>query len=210
MTNCFFKLIFTPLAFVLITTIAYSQNKIDASGEYFYKSEHYFESLLLKSNGEFLYTRNQEFTSEKITGNWQLRNNMVVLDSRPQRDKLLVYEHYKNRIKGAIIYVYDKDQELIHYSLTAVNALNDTIRLKYQWRFSKIGFQIKSFYLKNSNGLTSPIYHVQGTHSNEFKVLFETTRVFENESWSLKEDKIIPKNAEGYPEKYFLIKKKAP
>ena len=82
----------------LILTIAvakgYGQIK-DYSGEYVFKSRYYAESIFLRPNGTFFYHDADEFTKSNISGNWQMRGDSIILDSRPQRDRLLVYESYK-------------------------------------------------------------------------------------------------------------------
>jgi hypothetical protein len=69
---------------------------------------------------------------------------------------------------------------------------------------SNIDTKLKAFYIIDSGGITSPIYNIEGSKTNEFKVLFETRRVFENEEWEIKEFQIIPKDSTGKIQNYFL------
>jgi len=198
----------TTIAALIFTAIVAECNGQvkDYSGEYVYKSTFYSESILLRPNGAFLYQNSNEFTKSKVTGNWQLRNDTIILDSHPQRDRLLVYESYQKKLKNKLVYVCNKLNEPINYKLVYITDLNDTVSLTSQWKFSKIAAKTKSFYIVDANGLTSPWYTIQGTYSNVFNVLFETHRVFESESWILHNDKIIPRDQSGKLQSYELIK----
>ena len=105
-----------------------------------------------------------------------------------------------------MVYVCNKLKEPLNYELVYITNVNDTVSLTSQWGFSKIAAKAKAFYLVDGSGLTSPLYTIQGTSSNVFNVLFETHRVFENESWILEGNKIIPRDKSGKLQSYELVK----
>ncbi len=178
----------------------------DCSGEYIYRSGFYFESIILKRNGQFSYTSGDEFTKANVTGNWQLRDGTIILDSYPQRDRIIVYESFQKKTKSPLVFVCNKQKEPISYSLYYTTASNDTIALRYQWLFSKLEHIAKAFYIVDAGGTTSPIYTIEGTRSNVFHVLFETHRVFENEAWNVDGNEIAPRGKSGKLQKYRLLK----
>ena len=97
--------------------------------------------------------------------------------------------------------------ENFHYNLfiTKLNDAKDSIM--GEWNTSVIrNKRIKSFHIRDSKGLQSPEYMITGAFSNFFSVQFESNRIFENESWLIKDDKIYPKGLDGRLQNYFLIK----
>jgi hypothetical protein len=193
------------IVLICLSTNCYSQNIKQNSGTYVYKSSFYYESLELKNDGEFIYKSESELAQEVVMGNWQTRGDEIVLDSRPQKDKILVFEN-RSKSKEEKIFVFDKKENPINYTLVAITYKNDTITLKNQFRCSAIKERLNSFRIIDSGGITSPLYKIMGTRTNEFKVLFETSRVFENEEWDLKGLQITPKNSFGKIQNYYLQK----
>lgn len=177
-------------------------------GTYSYETEHYLEKIELKDNNTFIYTLNSEFIKYNIFGNFNLRKDSLILDSYPQKDKMIVRESKQGNKNIITIKVTDKMGENIHYNLfiTDFNDTKDSII--GQWNSSLIKHKkIKSFYIRDSKGLQSPEYKIKGKFSNSFAVQFETRRIFENEAWLIKDDKIYPKGSNGKEQNYYLLKK---
>ena len=199
--------------FMQIWVAAIAQNK-NISGYYSFESEintsrPYYESLWLKEDGSFKHESSQPFFKVSVVGNWQVRNDSLVLDSYPQKDKLIVWENY---IKGknTTIIVRDKSNQLFNYYLFVVTNKNDTITFKGQWDKTILKDKIVAFYLIDSGGLYSPMYKITGGRTNYFEVFFEGGRVYENEYWEVKNEKIRPKGLNNKEQSYFLTKQKNP
>lgn len=75
-----------------------------------------------------------------------------------------------------------------------------------QWNKTIVTKPIQAFYIKDSKGLNSPVYFIKTQKSNIFKVIFETSRVFENEVWIFDQNGIIPVGLDGHFQKYALQK----
>ncbi|WP_261511321.1 hypothetical protein [Chryseobacterium paludis] len=191
------------LCFILMSICIFSQSK---SGVYSYKAPHYFESINLLKNGTFKYYKKTEFLKEEIFGNWQLRNDSIlVLDSYPQKSKLNVIEGLIKK-KRTIIHVKDFSDNPFHYYLYSISTQNDTIIYKDQFETTIIKEKPISFYLISSEGLHSPVYKIKGTRSNFFDVKFERQRIFENEQWKFLENSLIPLGLDGKNSNYKLVK----
>ncbi|ASK30486.1 hypothetical protein CEY12_10365 [Chryseobacterium sp. T16E-39] len=181
----------------------FSQNK---SGIYSYKTPYYFESINLLKDGTFKYYRKTEFLKDEIFGNWQLRNDSIlVLDSNPQRSKLMVKEHIKKG-KKITFTVRDSEEYLINYQLHIITNKKDTLAYRNQFEKSVIKEKPISFYIISTEGLHSPVYKIKGTNSNFFDVKFERQRVFENEQWRFVGNSIIPLGLDGKYSNYRLIR----
>lgn len=182
-------------------------NKENHLGKYLYKNDRYYESIELKEDNKFIYFSKQEFINYEIRGNYNSRGDSLVLDSSPQRDKIIVQESKKGSQKCNVIVVTDKMGVNIQYSLFLILDDNKEKKLANQWEKSKIKDQkIKGFYIIDAKGLKSPIYFKKGKFSNYFKVQFETNRVFDNETWYLNNNKIKPKGLNGEFQNYVLEK----
>jgi len=176
-------------------------------GKYSYHTNRYYESIDLKSGNKFTYNVKQEFFQFEINGNFIFRGDTIVLDSYPQRDKIIVNESNQSNLDNTTILVTNKMGDFIHYHLYLVLS-NDTImNLQNQWMKSRIeGKKIKGFYIIDSKGLRSPMYYIKGKLSNYFNVQFESKRTFENETWLIQNNKICPRGLDGELQEYFLEK----
>jgi hypothetical protein len=193
--------IFTSLVFSLLI------GKENHLGNYSYKNDRYYESIELKEGNKFTYFTKQEFINYEIRGNYTIQGDSLVLNSSPQRDKIIVQESKKGSQKCNVIVVTDKMGIDIHYNLFLILDDNIEIKLANQWEKSKIRDQkIKGFYIIDTKGLKSPIYFKKGKSSNYFKVQLETNRVFDNETWYLNNNKIKPKGLNGEFQNYVLEK----
>lgn len=176
-------------------------------GKYLYTANRFYESIELKENNKFIYYSKQEFISYEIKGNYSLNGDSLTLDSSPQKDRIIVKESNKGKQSIITILVTDKFDNAIHYDIHFILTDNSEVSLKEQWQKSKIkNKKIKAFYITDTKGLKSPIYYKQGKFSNFFKVLFEPSRIFENERWYIKNNKIKPKGLNGEFQNYFLAK----
>ena len=166
--------------------------------------------MTLEENGKFHFIEKTEWTKLVLDGNWQIRGNNLILDSSPQRDRLIVIESLTPKLSYKLVNVTNKGGENIHYYLYGITASNDTIALRDQYISSKIDKRINTFYLISTGGLKSPLYTIQGSKTNTFDVLFETTRVFENESWEINGHTITPNCPGGYKQNFKLTKSDNP
>jgi hypothetical protein len=197
-----FKIFFCLL---LLSISLYSQNFL-IKGNYSYKSLHYYESIDLFENGTFSYSQKTEFLKIEITGNWQIRNDsLLVLDSKPQRAKLIVWES-KKKGKETILHIRDMENNSINYSLFLISYKGDTLEFKDQFDETVTRERFASLYIVDSKGLHSPLYKIQGTNSNFFEVYFETHRIFENEYWIFKKQSIVPMGIDNRYSNYQLSK----
>ena len=168
-------------------------------------SSNYYEELCLNENGEFVYQVNREFLKLQVEGNWQIRDGKLILDSRPQKDKIIVQE-YKKRSNKKVVKVRSKENKLINYTLCLIASEKDTLSYKNQWDKTIVYDDFVSFYLIDAKGLHSPTYNIIGLSSNYFEVFFETNRVFENEAWEITFEGIIPKGLNCKPQMFVLKK----
>lgn len=184
-----------------------SINKENYIGHYSYKSRNYYESINLKENRQFVYNYKNEFIRYEIKGNYRISNDSLVLDSNPQRDKIIVKEDNKGSKKNSLIIVKDKEGNILTYHIYIILLNDKVICFRDQWDKTKIKNQtIKGFYIVDTKGLKSPTYFKKGEFSNNFEVQLETKRVFENETWLIEKDKIKPIGMDGEYQNYYLEK----
>lgn len=177
-------------------------------GKYTFHKDKYTESLELLDNNKFIYQSRGEFIKYEVNGSFYINNDSIFLNSSPQKDKIIVKEGKKGSASENTITVKDKYDNYIHYSLSIIVRDGSQIELSQQWKSSKLkNYDIKGFYITDAQGLKSPIYLKQGKFSNCFTVLFETTRVFDNESWFKNNEKIMPRGLNGKFQNYFLERK---
>lgn len=178
-------------------------------GKYSYSTDHFFyKSIELFSNGTFIYKFNCEFLRIKCIGNWQIHGHDLILDSYPQRDRIICHEYRKGRKAYTYFNVKSKDDRgSMFYYLYVIKNSGDTIELKDQIRTSKIRSKgIKGFFIINTSGIKSPTYLIQFKATNSFDILFETNRVFESENWVITETGILPRDNAGEYENFLLRK----
>lgn len=189
---------------LLLPLSVFSQGTFDS--KYVFKASHYYESIDLLKDGTFVYYNEMEFIRSEIKGNWQLRNDSIlVLDSRPQRNKLIVFES-RERSKKMTFHVRDMDNCPVYYYLYLITNGKDTIEFKEQFDKTATDGNFTSFYIVDTKGLHSPVYKIKGTRANFFNIMIEERRVFENEYWKYYGKYIIPLGIDGKYSKYKLIK----
>lgn len=189
------------LIFLLISILGLAQNNTKT---YSYKSRFFSESITLNSDGTFKYLQDEEFISRKISGNWQIRNDSIlVLDSNPQMLKLLVNFDIKKGSKK-VIKVTDFDNRSFHYHLYLINNQGETITYRDQFDKTIVNQDFTSFFIISSAGVYSPKYDVRSENINFFDVKFQHLRIFENEYWKFYGDTIIPLGLDNKYVKYNL------
>ena len=180
---------------------------LNSSGKYEYNTRWFHESIELLENQTFIYQRKEEFLNYKIKGNYHITGDSLVLDSYPQKEKIIVREKLEGEFENKTFYVTDKRGDLITFHLYLT--LNDNSKKVFRDCFEKIEFTsdpIKSFSIVNTSGITTPEYKIEGKYTNTFIIQIETKRVFENEKWLLKNNKISPRGPDGKIQEYFLTK----
>jgi hypothetical protein len=177
-------------------------------GIYEYKSGFFYEKIELKKNFKFKYEYHTEFIQSNLVGNYRIKGDSLILDSSPQRDKIIVKESLKGNLNRVRFSVTDKKGVPMNYHLYIITKSNDTIILKDQFIKSKLKCgDLKSFYIFDTKGLKSPTYDVVGLRTNYFEVQFETNRVLDNEIWVIDNNRIYPKGLNGEKQNYCLTKR---
>lgn len=190
--------------YVIIILLFCNQDSKIKLGTYSYQINQYYEAITLEEHNTFIYKLRINFFNLETKGKYYIQNDSIILNSSPQKDRMIVYEDYKKYKKTSIFDVYDKNRHRITYHIYVTTRDNKVIELRDQWGKTKVNVDnVKSFYIKDTKGLSSPIYNIIG-QTNYFEVYFETKRVFENESWLIKDNKIIPKSFNGYFQNYNL------
>ena len=194
------------LGLLVLPLLAYPQNTFDKKDVFTYKAPHYYESIDLLENGSFVYQSKSEFIKTEIEGNWQLRNDSIlVLDSRPQRSKITVFESQK-RSKKSTFQIRNTDNHQIHYNLYLITNDNDTLEFKNQFDKTVVLGEFSSFYVVDTKGQYTSIYKILGSRSNIFDIMIEEKRVFENEYWKYYGKYIVPLGIDGKYSSYKLVK----
>ena len=200
------------LVFSLSSPCVFSQDVLTGVYSYKFREGTYFynETIILHPNGHFNY-KMQSIMGLKIeiVGNWQKRGSSLILDSYPQKDKIIIRESFNKRRKGMIFNVEDKKGEKFTYHLHTVLQNGDTLSLRDQYGQINIQEKIKSFWIEDTKGLKSPQREILSSVANVINVIFETQRVFENEDWTIvDEEKLNPRGLQGEFQDYYLSKEK--
>ncbi|QJP35147.1 hypothetical protein F0365_12490 [Nonlabens sp. Ci31] len=191
---------------IVILTILNNSSQSE-QGNYSYRQTHYYESIELKQNQKFTYLLRKNFSEYIVNGNYNISQDSLFLNSFPQRDRIIVREENKRNKNKDTFIVQTKEGIDFHYNLYLTLEDGNLIVLKNKIGKSTIkNKRIKSFYLKDNNGIRSPEHVIYGNSNNYFEIFFETKRVFENESWILKLDKIKPRDFSGSLTSYYLKK----
>lgn len=186
------------------------KSQSDLFGTFKYKRYNplYIETLILHPNGHFDYSLEMDMgVYYRNIGNWQQRDSCLILDSNPQKEKMLIMEFYEKQQKEIKVKVISKDSRIpMYYHLTAVLSNNDTIVFKDQYMETIIKERPISFWITNTVGLRSSEYKIKSV-GNRIEVLFENERVFENEQWKvINTNRIKPRGLNGYFYNYYLEK----
>ena len=189
----------------LILSLNFQNN----SEKYEYNASHFQESIELLENREFIWKCNRHILGlVTIKGTYQIFGDSLVLNSSPQRDKIIVRAKNTGKFENKVFKVPDKQGNLMTFHLYVT--LNDNSEKVFKDCYEKIKFKsgpIKSFHIINTGGLKSPEYKLNGSFTNFFEVQLENIRVFDNENWYLIDNKIQPKGFDGENQNYYLTKK---
>lgn len=202
------------LTFILSLLPIYIFSQREIAGTYSYKfiegTYSYFETITLYSEGSFVYNLISSMgLKNKIQGNWQQRENKLILDSYPQRDKIIIREHYKKKTKGTVLNVEDKNGNKFFYHLYVVLQNGDTLLLRDQIGQTSINKKIKSFWIEDTKGLRSRKNMLLSEMTNYVDVIFEIKRIFEDEDWLIMPDnKLQPRGLDGNFQDYYLDREK--
>jgi hypothetical protein len=143
-----------------------------------------------------------------VNGYWSINKDSLVLNSAPQRDRLIVFEKRDTLSEDLYIFkVLNKKNEEIMYHLNLSDRSGQEIYLKDQFGISEVDkstINLGSFSVKDTKGLTSPTYNLVGSKANYFEIFFETQRVFEAEIWIIINNELIPRTMSGNQGNYRL------
>jgi len=195
--------------FFIITTNCYSFSLAQHSergGYYEFSKGRYFEKIVLNPSGTFSWEMRSEMIKLLVNGNWQTRNDSLILDSYPQKEKMIVWETFRKGKLSKVFNVTDKRRQFLNYTFFAINKYGDTAVMLNQWKRTIVSDSIQCFFIKDSKGLSSSSYCIEGVRSNLFNILFETSRVFENEIWFFDKNNLLPRGMDGALQKYVLQK----
>ena len=190
---------------VLLTYIFFTQPDTVI---YKYQNSNTSEILILKSNSTFEYQYKQNFLDISVNGYWSINKDSLVLNSAPQRDRLIVFEKRDTLSEDLYIFkVLNKKNEEIMYHLNLSDRSGQETYLKDQFGISEVDkstIDLGSFSVKDTKGLTSPTYNLVGSKANYFEIFFETQRVFEAEIWIIINNELIPRTMSGNQGNYRL------
>jgi hypothetical protein len=194
---------------ILLSLFLFSFNLENETGKYEYRDGYLKESIELLENHTFIYNRRQHFLNFTIKGNYNIVGDSLVLDSNPQKEKIIVRENFVKIFETKFFNITDKNGENITFHLY-VTLIDGSIEV-FRDQFEKLKFKskpIKSFHILTTMGLKSPEYELHGKNTNSFDIQLETTRVFESEKWFFDKvnKKITPKGLDIKIQNYSLKK----
>lgn len=202
------------LLFIIISVFSQTLPVLLNYGTYKHYAHHRMESFELLPNGEFRYLRVHP-GYDSISGYWVQKDSLLILNSIPQRDRVVIYEGYVKSNKRNEIKVVNKSSIPLFFKLNVITTSNDTLNLDGIYT-AYIPAPIKSFRLINAAlglGVAEeprydyPSYQVRYKECNYFVIIFETDRIFEHEEWIIKNDKEIKPILENGKEAYYTLKK---
>lgn len=168
------------------------------------------EAITLNADFTFEYIISTEFTKIKANGYWQLSGSNLILNSSDKREKFNVEErkNRRNKIKFDVTY---KSNEPLYYQLYLITN-KDTSHIEDVFGDTVINHTeaaLKAFYIMDARGFRYPTYFLKKRKANYFRVRLEKDRIFDNESWQIKDNgnKLQPIGLNGSFMNYCLIKK---
>lgn len=168
------------------------------------------ETIKLNADFTFEYLISTEFTKIKANGYWHLLDSYLILNSSDKKEKLNVEEKKKriNKIKFDVTY---KSNEPLYYQLYLITNKIDTSHIEDVFADTLINLSLatlKAFYVIDARGFRYPTYFLKKRKSNYFRVRLENDRIFDNESWQIKDsgNKLQPIGLDGSYMNYCLSK----
>lgn len=180
-------------------------------GKYEYKANHYLECINLKENNIFEFQSRRSMSGfEKVSGRFIINGDSLILNSVPQREKIIVKENYLKKNRNNYSFnITDKSNSFVQNNLNLNLSFNDGTKESILIPFKRFNIKtkkkIKSFYVGNI-GLKFPNYILKSDVTNTFDVKLEFKRVFDSEIWLFEDGKIKPLGVDGEYQKYFLVK----
>lgn len=175
---------------------------------YTYDAFRHHERIELREDGTFSYSIREVGTFEEVKGNWQLRNDSIlVLDSYPQIQAITIKEtSYKG--DGTQINVWRADgRPFVGCNIHLISLDNDTIsKIVPKEGYLKLRYKIKSFYMTDLFGYKSKEHKLNCINGKKLDIIYNRKRIFENEYWIIKYDYIIPRGKDGGYAKYKMFR----
>ena len=176
---------------------------------YTYDNSTYGATMSLMENGEFIFTGHWEVGEWKVCGNWQIRNDSIlVLNSLPKKTRFMVREEHisrKHKRNHAKFRVLDDSLSISPYILNTISIRGDTIRTFVDSGDCTVKNDFESFYIVRYNG-KSPTYKRKNKRNNDYLVLFPGGYIFENERWKYNNDYLTPLDQDGICADYKLTR----
>jgi len=188
-------------------------NAEDYTGKYIHKFTHnnqiiskYYEFIELKNEGVFDYEISVPGHKYTLTGNWQIRNDSVlVLDSKTQRFPTLVTKRtHKKKTKRVKISVFSPSGAINGCAIYVVQN-NDTTEYYHNYAPVKIKTPFDYFFLNDVIVQSHNINYDRNVKS--YRIVFQQSLVFNDEHWVMCDGYIKSKDSSGKYKSYFLIKK---
>lgn len=192
----------------ILSTSQYNNKNL---GKYEYKANHYWEYINLKENNMFEFQSVRHMSGvEKVSGRYIISGDSLILNSVPQREKIIVKEKYLRKNRNNYSFnITDRSDFFVQNNLNLNLSFDDGTVQSIQIPFGEFNVKcikkIKSFYIGNI-GLKFPNYNLKSDVTNTFDVKLEFKRIFDNEIWLFEEGKIKPIGVDGQYQKYFLVK----
>lgn len=197
------------IKFVLITHLSpiiglYASNNNSSP----YVSEIYLETLQLKSDSSFIYTETLgSFIKSKTEGRWNVIGDSLLLKSNDfYKSKMNVVETFNDDIEKGYtkisLHYFDKSLSVFHLrilkgkkSMEVRDIFNRSVFIK-KGKIDKI--------IVSAPSLEFPAYKVVNKEMNDFTFNLVPNRVFINEKWLIRNEKVFPKKFNGDPANYYL------
>lgn len=195
------------IIYLIILIFLISDFQKSECGKYSYGISHFYEDIELCQDNKFMYNVNFNFSQYQVKGNYHILNDSLILNSYPQKERIIVFETNKGKMQNVTFEVLTKNNQYFNYNIILILNNDEEIHIVNQWKKTKLKkIDIKGFYIVDKNGLKSPKYIIIGKFTNYYKILFESSRVFENESWGITKNKITPRGFNGKLQNYCLEK----
>ncbi|MCF6129062.1 hypothetical protein L1S35_05205 [Flavobacterium sp. AS60] len=191
--------------YFIFTFFLFQNLNLFNTGKYSYSASHFYESIELKNDDTFIYSCHLNFSEYLVEGKYNILNDSLILNSYPQKERLIVVESKKGNSKNLTFEISTNQNNKFSYDLHVLMNDNTEMEFKNEWEKTKLKkHDIKGFYIIDKNGLKSPKYLVRDSSNNYFKIKVNPSRAFESESWPFIENKIKPRNFNGDFQNYYL------
>jgi len=163
----------------------------------------HYEELILSSDHAFRYFTNMEFIRISKEGTWQTNGDTLILnDGKPCcSEKMSVKEEHDNKItKHTVRFsVTTFEGDLVNYHLVFTDKEGTRTMWSRNGNTEVKASKIKKFNFIVNSLVFSPEYSPKRKDANYFMVQLAPERLFLNEKWIIRNEKIIPL---GWDNKY--------